>query len=652
MKKFSVILLEEDTQKVLDDFHEEELVEFKRVDIEGKNLNAFDFNERERFASFQLTRAKRILGFFKAHSEPQSLKEKIKEFLSTREPLKEKAPADFNSFKKSADEFLGGLASKIEALDSRLKKAEERSIAIQKEKLILESIQELGIELDLLAGYKSISVVVGKIPPEFEDELLAFFKKQKQASLLKITESVGEKTVLFSVETEAQESIMQSLKKIGFDRLIVPERSGKPANLIRKAEKELRQLEEEKKAIVLECRQLEKKHAGRVSVLQELLEIEKSKGKAFQMFARTQKTVFFEAFVPEKLENRFREKIEKNTKGRHYIEEMQFKEEEAPVMLENKGYFKNYEFLVKMYGLPEYGSIDPTFFIAILYPVFFGIAFSDIGYGFVLLAISLFLKHFLGKKSDSWKQLSSILVHGSIATIFFGWVFGGFFGDLGGESMKKIALLDPFGKTLEGQSIALLFIGAMILVGLLHLTLAIVLGFKEELRKKNYKAALEDKMVYLLLEGGIALYAIGTILPGQEIAILAGLCLLLASLALMLLSGGPLGLMKITGFMGNTLSYLRLMVLSLATFAVAMSINIIAKLFFDIPYIGFALWAIIMVFGHTANLVFNILSSFIHPLRLHFVEFFSFFYAGNGKEFKPFHVPRKITKKTEVQKNG
>ncbi len=647
VKKFSVVCLASDIYRVLDSLHEEELIEIRKVDVAKNDLESFDLSERERFASFQLTRVKRILNFFDAHSQKPSLKEQVKAFLAREKIKKERLPEKYSDFKKKTIAFLNELGKKVDELDNGIKSVRESSSRLLEEQKILKILKGLSIDLDLLSGYKSIVVVVGKIAPEFEDEFMALARKKNHVRLIKII-GEKEKTVLFSVEREKEGEFLRELRKLGFDRIAIPERTGKASKLLSEAKSRLEKLEIEKRRLVKKARVCAKKNRKKLLVLRELLEIEKSKGKAFSALGRTEKTVLLEAFVPSRLEGLLREKLKKATSNRYLLEEQPFEESEAPVKLSNQGYFKDYEFILKMYGLPEYNSIDPTPFIAIAFPIFFGIAFSDIGYGIILTAMALFLKFTLGKKEESWAHLSNILVHGGLATIFFGWVFGGFFGDLLGEGIKKLALLDPLGKTADGQSAAMLFIGAIALVGLVHLNLAIILGFKEELRKGNYKAALVDKLVYIFLEGGILFYALGT-LWGNAMLSLAALVLLLVSLVFMVISGGPLGLMKITGFMGNTLSYLRLVALSLATFAVAMSVNIIARLMFGIPYVGFLIGAMVLVVGHFANFLFNILSSFIHPLRLHCVEFFSYFYEGTGREFKPFHVPRKYTEKAEVK---
>ena len=96
-----------------------------------------------------------------------------------------------------------------------------------------------------------------------------------------------------------------------------------------------------------------------------------------------------------------------------------------------------------------------------------------------------------------------------------------------------------------------------------------------------------------------------------------------------------LGLYAGVGFLSDILSYSRLLALGLATSALAFAVNLIASMVLGVPYIGFILAAVIFLIGHAFTLIINTLGAFIHSARLQFVEFFSKFIVGTGKEFTP-----------------
>ncbi len=642
-KKYSVVLLEEDAEKALGELHEEELIELRGVNTEERELSGFDSVEREKFASFNLTRIKRALGILEPFRKKKKPLESVKGFLFSGKIKKEPSPDSFKGLEKETKR-LEKIAAEAEEIDRALKDFSEKESSLLEEKKVLEKISSLSLGLEELRGFENIETVIGKMPAELEKAVLERIKKAENCRLLKEF-GEKEKIIIFAAEAGKADGILRELRKLGLERIAVPEKKGKPGQLLKKIAKSLKEIKEEREKEEKKAGELLEKSEGFLLFLEELLEIEKSRQSAFLGAGKTEKTMNFDAFVPAEKEKKFLEVLKKSAKNRFYAEELGFEEKEAPVLLKNPVFFRDYEFILRLYGLPGYKSIDPTPFIALVFPLFFGLAFSDIGYGIMLVLMGLFLRATMGRKTETMKHLTNIIVHGGFATIFFGWMFGSFFGDFGGEGIKKMALLDPLGKTATGQSAALVFLGAIGAVGLLHLNIAILLGFREELRKKHYKAAIAEKLVFVVMEGGLLLYVLGEFLGYGALFSGAGAALLLASLGLLFLSGGPLGLMEITGFLGNVLSYLRLAALSLATFAVAMSINIIAGLISPLPYVGALIAAFILIAGHFANFLFNILSSFIHPLRLHFVEFFSYFYEGSGKEFRPYNVKRRFTER-------
>ncbi len=98
---------------------------------------------------------------------------------------------------------------------------------------------------------------------------------------------------------------------------------------------------------------------------------------------------------------------------------------------------------------------------------------------------------------------------------------------------------------------------------------------------------------------------------------------------------GIMSLYNVTGYLGDVLSYSRLLALGLGSAAIGMVINLLANLVSSVPYVGILCAILIFVLGHTFSIMVNMLGAFIHPLRLQYVEFFGKFYNAAGEDFKP-----------------
>jgi V/A-type H+-transporting ATPase subunit I len=192
-----------------------------------------------------------------------------------------------------------------------------------------------------------------------------------------------------------------------------------------------------------------------------------------------------------------------------------------------------------------------------------------------------------------------------------------------------------------------------LLFGLIHLNVGIILAIYQTYKNKKLKELVTKHLSWVPLQIGGGML-IGSFLMhlwdlGTTEFYLASIFVVIG-LILRLIDAGPLGLFDITGYIGDWLSYARLLALGLATTGMALAFNIVAEIIPDmIPLVGIIFTPIILIVAHTVNLGLQTLGAGVHSLRLQYVEFFNRFYEGGGKKFEPFSIKRKYTKTEEVK---
>jgi V/A-type H+-transporting ATPase subunit I len=301
--------------------------------------------------------------------------------------------------------------------------------------------------------------------------------------------------------------------------------------------------------------------------------------------------------------------------------------ERAPVVLRNPLPARPFESLVGLLALPRYGGVDPTRLMAFFLPIFFGMMLGDVGYGLLLLAISLGLLHKF--KTGIARDVLIVLAMGAGWTIVFGVLFGEAFGTLG-EHLGMRAL---WFERASPQHVAGLLLMTLA-VGAVHMLLGLALGVWEAIRERSQGHLLERGG---MLVGLVALFGIvgvlvdflpeGFMTPAIA-ALIVGIVLVGASLGWLGLLMGPI---EFLGLIGNVLSYLRIAAIGLASIYLARVANDMAGMLGSL-IVG----VIVAVLLHALNLVMGAFSPTIHSLRLHYVEFFRKFYEGGGRPYEPF----------------
>jgi V/A-type H+-transporting ATPase subunit I len=326
-------------------------------------------------------------------------------------------------------------------------------------------------------------------------------------------------------------------------------------------------------------------------------------------------------------------------------------DEEPPVEIDNGPATRPFETITRLYGIPSTKDVDPTVFLAPFFALFFGLCLTDAGYGFVLaILLAWVVRKVQGDKKAIWMLLIC-----SIMTILAGAITGGWFADTvqtllpqeeGGightlNSWRlKMMLFDPMEQPL-------IFIGISLGLGYIQVLFGLIIGFFNHLSQKNYAAAIFEKLTWVIMLNCLLLFALAKngVLPGWlgtplwvTAAVMAVLIFWFTERSSGLagrIGGGVFAVFSTVFYVGDMLSYVRLMALGMVTAGLGMAVNILTQLVMDVPYVGFILGLLLFVLGHTVNLALSLLSAFVHSLRLQFVEFFPKFFAGGGHEFKP-----------------
>jgi len=298
-----------------------------------------------------------------------------------------------------------------------------------------------------------------------------------------------------------------------------------------------------------------------------------------------------------------------------------------PVETKNINMVQPYEHFVKMRATPNYSDIDPSFLVAIFMPIFFGMMAGDVGYGLVMLLIALFA----GKKVKEGllSDILKFLKFGAIWTMFFGVLFGEYFGSLG----EMVGIPPLWISRSESTSIFPLLIMA-VSVGVGHILFGLLLGAWNAFLHKSRNHMFERIGMFIGVVG--LMFLVGTMtksLPGGFkivgwVTLAVGLVTLSVSLGV---SGIFLGPIEFVGLLGSILSYLRIAALGLASVFLAEVAN---ELGGTIP--SLILGLLIAVLIHVLNIAMGILSPTIQSLRLQYVEFFRRFFQGGQSPFTPF----------------
>ncbi len=360
-----------------------------------------------------------------------------------------------------------------------------------------------------------------------------------------------------------------------------------------------------------------------------------------------EKLMIFEGWVPKEAASKLNSYLDESSAA--YITSEPGPDDKAPILLKNKGFAGKFEKLGELYSLPSYKELDMTPFFAPFYALFFGFCLGDAGYGILMVVAAVFARK---KVQKELKPMAVLVMYLGVATLLFGLIGGTFFGiNLYHSNLPIYRDLQAM-FTERGTDINMILFYLSITLGGIQIIFGMVLKAVNETIQFGWKYAMGTYGWLMLIVGSILVYltSVVTGIPMETLnpvlyAVLgiSGLMILfLNNLNRNVFANFGLGLWNTynmaTGLLGDILSYIRLFALGIASAILGFVFNSLAvSMSGNIPVVSAIVMIIILLFGHSINLFMSGLGSFVHPMRLTFVEFYkNAGFSGGGKKYNPF----------------
>ena len=520
--------------------------------------------------------------------------------------------------------------------------ANKRDKCLQKKDNLKASIEELSpfsdlkISIDALYDSHRFFVDTGFIADQFfEDINKRLIEENFESAIIhKLSKKDKLNYLLVMSSLDEKDSFVEFLRDNGFSKVKI--KSDKPVReKISDYNEQIKELDKNVKDLEEKIRE-NKKYLEDFYLYEAYLENLKIKEESSEYFLKSKKLDIIEGYIPESMENKFREDLDKALKGSYAIDIKPADKDDpnVPIILKNNKLIEPYESVIETYSLPKYNEFDPTGFIAPFYTIFTGFMLGDFAYGLILFLITLFIEKKMKPAKSTLKTVRMFRRVG-LSAMVFGLIFGSIFGGI----IPFKGLIDT---TSEFNKLLVLSIA----IGVVSLFSALGAKAYMAFRDKRPLDALFDVGFWYMAVGGAGLYFMSDSLPFANAKKITMVVMIVGMVGIVLtggrsnestvgkVAGGLYELYGISSWIGDFVSFLRLMALVLSGGFVALSINIIVDMVWPAGIGGKIAAIIIFVIFQLFNMFLSTLSAYVHSLRLVYVEMFNKFYEGGGKSFR------------------
>ncbi len=553
------------------------------------------------------------------------------------------------------DSEVRSLCTKLSNMHRRAAKLEEDVKELRELSKYLGSLgQQADIrlsDLDFSGGYLFSRVFL--LPNEAYHNLCHTVKDYLLESIAVALENETAFYVIARVEDK--ETIESAIRSSGGRILQIPKEDLTVRQFVEVVVDKVHGFEEEMAKLYGEIEGKTRENLGQLVLFREALSAEAERLAVLEKASEADYVTLIEGWIPESNVEGTIAELKENI-GLVYIDTRKPEQaEEPPTRMKNAAAVKPFEVIVNMFGTPKYREWDPTPIIAYSFAIFFGLMLCDVAYAIgIILAARFLIRRFVDDPySEGYRLFQRVLYISGAVALVLGFLAGNYLGDIYSFfGVDSAALLEPVRDMLTDP---ISFIVLSVGLGLVHVNTAHLLALIVGVRKKDKGIVINKVALFALQLCGIPiilrwLFEISLpVAPGMyDIFMYVVAASVVAIIVSSFMQQGGLGavfwIFDLTGLLGDVMSYARLAGVGLATFYLASSFNMLARLFSGmIPgvvgvIIGTIIAVVVLIVGHLINLALSGIGCFVHSLRLCFVEFLSKFYEGGGEEYSPFRL--------------
>ncbi len=527
----------------------------------------------------------------------------------------------------------------LDAQDARSRLAAEKSrLTAVRESFV--PWQQLPLPLETL-GTQHTRILLGTVPAQTDLEALRarVFEAAAEVQLEQISADQQSLYLLVFVHKCAAEAVGAALREAGFALTTFDGVQGTAAENIRRTDEAIAACEQQDAEKLAELTALaEQKSALQLAFDRCTQEI--AKAQAADRLVHSEKAFCLDGWVPCEDVGKLEALLSGFCCAWELTDPAPEEYPDVPVKLKNNKLTWPLNMVTEMYSLPAYDGVDPNPLMAPFFILFYGIMMADMGYGLLMILASIIITKKSRPKGTSG-QMFGLMFSCGISTFLMGALTGGFFGDF---LPQLVGIIDPDTtfKALPSLFTPLddtitILIGAMAL-GFVQIVTGMAISFVEKIKKGQIMDAIWEELTWWIVFAGIACMALGV----TNIVLYVGLAMVVVGSGWSAKGFGKVTAIfgsvynHVTGYFGDILSYSRLMTLMLAGSVIASVFNTLGAIPGNV-----VIFLIISALGNGLNFALNLLSCYVHDLRLQCLEYFGKFYQDGGKPFEPLAINTK-----------